>query len=60
MAEPFFTIPRFVSVQFYPAYETSHARACGRYIALGEDGRVYVSIADKFSKWELVGELSYD
>jgi hypothetical protein len=44
---------RFVSVQFYPAYEVGSMSASGRYVALDEDGQVYVWAMDVGSpkKW---------
>jgi len=54
------TIPKFVSVSFYPAYEVGDIFACGRYVALGEDGRVYVLLMkDGGARWLLLGEPSY-
>lgn len=53
-------IPPFVSVQFYPAYETSRVRASGRYVALGDDGRAYVLVVDGSARWELIGSNSYE
>jgi len=47
------TFHRFVSVQFYPAYEVGSVFAAGRYVALDEDGQVYVWSMDAGSpmKW---------
>jgi hypothetical protein len=54
------TIPKFLSVTFYPAYRVESVFARGRYIALGEDGRVYCMVMDGSDCWTLVGGKSYD
>jgi hypothetical protein len=40
------TIHKFVSVQFYPAYSAGGKSSCGRYVALDEDGQVFVWAMD--------------
>lgn len=58
--------PKFVNVKFYPAY---HTRSLGgnpecfapaRYVALGEDGRVYCFALGGTRGWEVIGEAQYD
>ena len=54
------TVPRFVSVNFYPPCETSSTILSGRYVALGDDGRVYVKNLDFYGDtWFLLGTESY-
>lgn len=54
------TLPKFVSVMFYPAYSTNAVSGCGRYVALGEDGRVYVWVMSGTEKWQLIGPNCYN
>lgn len=58
--------PKFINVKFYPAY---HTRSLGgnpecfapaRYVALGEDGRVYCFALGGTWGWEVIGEAQYD
>ena len=49
-------LPKFVSVQFYPGYAYGNFSAAGRYVALGEDGRVYVFTMDGAQSWSLLGD----
>ena len=53
-------LPKFISVTFYPAYETPSVAAPGRYVALGEDGKVYVVLMDGQDTWQLLGRAHYE
>jgi photosystem II stability/assembly factor-like uncharacterized protein len=53
-------MPRFISVAFYPAYNTGSVSGSGRYVALGDDGRVYVATMSGSDKWYLLGASQYD
>lgn len=54
-------LPKFVDVKFYPGYSYGNPErsAAGRYVALGEDGKVYVFPMDAGGKWEVLGESQY-
>ncbi len=54
-------LPKFISIQFYPGYAytiatTTHSSP-GRYIALAENGRVYVHCLNT-DEWQMIGEPS--
>lgn len=55
-------LPKFVDVKFYPGYSYGDPEisAPGRYVALGEDGKVYVFMMYASAEWEILGESQYD
>lgn len=55
-------LPKFTDVEFYPGYSYGNPErsGSGRYVALGEDGKVYVFVMDgEFRGWEVIGEDQY-
>lgn len=54
-------LPKFIDVEFYPGYSYGNpeSSAPGRYVALGEDGKVYVFVMDSIRKWIILGESQY-
>lgn len=59
-------LPKFVRVDFYPAYHTWSVGgnpehfAPARYVALGEDGKVYCFALDGKEMWVVIGGGQYD